>query len=118
MAEAVYNVPLPERPIHSPLTRNLQVTTMPAITTGATHPMFSRSGSRTSTKASTSNQEITALNAATFILTMTNSLAARGRTATNEGTDKSDNHKSGFEKALPTGNARMIGIARVVTRIR
>src|SRR5439155_22886722 len=79
---------------------------------------FAHSGSQIERNASTSNHEIAALTAATFILITTMSPVASGRTATKAGSDKSVDQKSGFENPLPTGAARITGIARVAMRIR
>jgi hypothetical protein len=77
-----------------------------------------QNGSQTKINASTRNHEAAVLTAAAFILIVTISDVLSGRTATNWGIDRSADQKSGFENALPTGKARTIGMARVVTRIR
>src|SRR5438093_1446977 len=74
-------------------------------------------GSQTERNPSTSNHEIAALQAATFILMTTISPVARGRTPRNAGSDKSADQKSGLEKPLPTGAARITGRAKVHPRI-
>src|SRR6185295_15547780 len=75
-----------------------------------------QSGSQTERKVSTSNHDAAALRAATFILITTISPVAKGRTAWNGGSERLLDQKSGLEKPLPTGAARITGMAKVHPR--
>src|SRR5262245_48445319 len=77
---------------------------------------FAQSSSQIETNARITNQQSKVLTAATFIFVATISTDECGRTAMNGGSDRSPDQKSGLENALPSANARIIGIAIVATR--
>src|SRR3954469_3798760 len=79
---------------------------------------FDHSGSQSERKASTSSHEMHALRSATFIFVTIISPLANGRTATKAGSDSSFDQKSALEKPLPSGSARIMGIASVHGRIQ
>src|SRR5262245_23159998 len=77
---------------------------------------FAQSGSQTDRNTRTNTQEMATLSAAVLSLITTSSPAANGRTATNDGTARILDQKSGLENPLPRGRANIMGIAHVQPR--